>query len=99
MLTLRYSKQESTDKKREMKKLSRVELLEMLLDLSRENDVLKAENEELKRKLDEKQIILSESGSIAEAAMKLSGVFTAAQEAADRYLLSVQRKGRGEDDA
>lgn len=88
------------DRKKELKKLSRAELLEMLLELSRENDTLRCENEALRDQLSEKELRISESGSIAEAALKLNKVFEAAQEAADQYLLNVKRNHEaGEHDA
>ena len=80
------------EKQRELKKLSRTELLEMLLDVTRENDILKAENEELKARMEDRRIRLEESGSIAEAALKLNGIFEAAQKAADQYLDSVRAR-------
>lgn len=79
------------DNKKALKKLSRVELLELLLDVSGENEALRAENEILRQELEEKRIRLNESGSIAEAALKLNDVFAAAQAAADQYLLSVKK--------
>lgn len=81
-----------SDRKKALKKLSRVELLEMLLDVSQENEKLRQENDELRFELEEKRIKLSESGSIAEAAMKLNDVFAAAQAAADQYVQSVKDK-------
>ncbi len=78
------------DQKKALKKLSRVELLEMLLDVTRENDELKMKNEELKAAIEDKRIALSESGSIAEAALRLNDIFDSAQKAADQYLLSVK---------
>ena len=78
------------ENKKALKKLSQVELLEMLLDVSGENETLRAENEMLRQELEEKRIRLKESGSIAEAALKLNDVFAAAQAAADQYLLSVK---------
>lgn len=85
-------------KQRELKKLSRTELLEMLLDITRENDALKAENTDLRAQLELKTIRLQESGSIAEAALKLNGIFEAAQQAADQYLCSVRARCDGGDD-
>lgn len=78
------------ENKKALKKLSRVELLEMLLDVSSENETLRAENEMLRQELEEKRIRLKEGGSIAEAALKLNDVFAVAQAAADQYLLSVK---------
>lgn len=83
-------KADNPKKQRELKKLSRTELLEMLLDVTRENDTLRAENQSLREQLEDKRIRLSESGSIAEAALKLNGIFEAAQKAADQYVDSVK---------
>ena len=78
-----------TDK--ELKRLSRKELLEMLLEQSRLLDSRQAEIDRLKAELENKNILLENAGSIAEAALKISGVFEAAQRAADIYLESVKQ--------
>jgi cell division septum initiation protein DivIVA len=75
---------------RELRRLSRAELLEIMLEQSREIDRLKARVDELSRQVQEKKIILSECGSIAEAALKLNHIFEAAQKAADQYVHSVK---------
>lgn len=74
----------------ELKKLRRIDLLELLLALSRENDRLKQELEQAQSELADRKIVLEQAGSIAEAALQLSGVFQAAQDAAARYLESIQ---------
>lgn len=76
---------------RELKKLSRVELLELLLEESRENERLRAQLEEANEKLHSRRIEMEDAGSIAEAALKLNGVFEAAQQAAEQYLENVRR--------
>lgn len=76
-----------TDK--ELRKLTRTELLELLLVQSKELDRLNTQLEQAQEKLQEKEIVLSRSGSIAEAALQLSGIFEAAQNAADQYLANV----------
>ncbi|MEE1126510.1 MAG: DNA repair protein [Acutalibacteraceae bacterium] len=80
-----------TDK--ELRKLSRSELLEMLLIQSKEVERLKNELEEANRKLEDRRIILQESGSIAEAALKLNDIFEVAQKAANQYLESIKSSG------
>ncbi len=80
-----------TDK--ELRKLSRSELLEMLLIQSKEVERLKGELKEANRKLEDRKILLEESGSIAEAALKLNDIFEVAQRAADQYLESVKDIG------
>lgn len=76
---------------RRLQKLKRDELLQILLEIEQENEQLVEENRQLKSRLAQQEVIISEAGSIAEASLKLSGVFEAAQEAADRYVASVKR--------
>ena len=80
-----------TDK--ELRKLRRGELLEMLLDQTKENERLKKQIADLQEQIETREIILKRSGSIAEAALKLNGVFEAAQKAADQYLENVRSRG------
>ena len=76
---------------RELKKLSKSELLELLKEQTDRANRLEIEFEEVKRKLKERKLIEEHAGSIAEAALKLNGVFEAAQEAADQYLENIER--------
>lgn len=115
---------------RELRKLKRRELLQMLLVQCEETERLQRESDEikeeygkmmesytrLKRKLDikdarlnqkdakiaelkqtieemsaSKAIELEEAGSIAEAAIRINGVFEAAQRAAEQYLMNVRQ--------
>ncbi len=77
-----------TDK--ELKRLSRAELLEMLIEQMKENEDLRSQLEEANKKLDNRKIIIENSGSIAEAALKLNGVFEAAEKAAEQYLENIK---------
>ena len=72
-----------TDK--ELRKLNRSALLEMLVEQSRENDRLRAQVDELQRLLSDRQ-----AGSIAEASLQLNQVFEAAQQAAEQYLENIR---------
>ncbi len=76
---------------RELRRLSRSELLEMLIAQIEENEKQKAQLTEMKERLESREIAISQAGSIAEAALALSGVFEAAQDAAARYLENVRR--------
>lgn len=78
-----------TDK--ELKKMSRKDLLELLVSVSRERDCLRAELKKTKAELDDKKILIGNAGSIAEAALRLNGVFEAAEAAARQYLDNVKR--------
>lgn len=77
-------------KKNHVKRMSRKELLELLVLQSKKIEEL---NDELKRVnglLKDREIIISTSGSIAEAALKLNKVFETAQLAADQYLDNIK---------
>ena len=81
-----------TDK--ELKKLSRRQLLELMLAQSKRIDRLEYELEQAYARLDNNRIVAAKAGSIAEAALRLSGVFEAAQDAADMYLDSVKQNAK-----
>ena len=76
-----------TDK--ELKRLNRRELLEMLIMQSKKIDRMQTEIDELNQKLSKRDLVISESGSIAEASIKINNVFANAQTAADQYLKNV----------
>lgn len=75
----------------ELKKLSRADLLQLLLDERRENERLQLKLKETEEKLSERTIAIDEAGSIAQAVMQLNGVFKAAEAAASQYVENVQR--------
>jgi len=79
-----------TDK--ELRKLSRADLLEMLLEQTKLVDKLKIELEETKAALSERRLDIENSGSIAEAALKVNRVFEAAQKASEQYLENIKRR-------
>lgn len=86
-----------TDK--ELRRLSRAELLQMLITQMEENERLNSRIEEMQNELDQRQIAIENSGSIAEAALKLNGVFEAADKAVKQYIESVKQmteKGKSE---
>lgn len=80
---------------KELNKLSRRELLTLLLDVSKENELLRSQLNDTQRRLASRDIRLKHSGSIAEAALRLNGIFEAAQAAADLYLDTIKKKAEG----
>ncbi len=76
---------------KELKKLSRAALLELLLEERRENERLRAVLKKACQKLADKNISVQNAGSLAEAALALNGVFKAADEAAAQYLDNIKR--------
>lgn len=77
---------------KELKKLNRYQLLELLMMQTERADQLQHKLEEAERELKQQNIRLSKLGSIADASLQLSGVFEAAQEAADLYLKAVRQR-------
>ena len=78
-----------TDK--ELRRLSRRELLQMLLEQTSEVERLQAELDKTRAELDDRAIMLESCGNIAEASLKINRVFEAAQQAAEQYLANVRR--------
>ena len=74
---------------KELRHMSRGELIDVIYALKKQQEELAAENEELRQRLSKRELKLQKAGSIAEAAMSLNQVFEAAQQAADQYLQSV----------
>ena len=78
-----------TDK--EFKRLKRADLIEIIYRLQENEETYRERISELETQLGEKRTKLEKAGSIAEAAISLSNVFEAAQDAADRYLKDIRR--------
>ena len=76
---------------KDSKRLSRAELLEMLIEQSKEVESLKKKVDELQKQLDDRTIQLQQTGSIAEAALALNDIFKAADQAASQYIESIKR--------
>ena len=77
-----------TDK--ELRRLSRGELLEMLIAQTEENRQLKIRLERAEAQLRDRRIAVEKAGSLAEAALQLNRVFEAADKAAQQYLENVR---------
>lgn len=76
---------------RELRKLRRGELAEMLKTQIRENEELKAQIMTLVDQVNNRKLMLNEAGSIAEAALEVNKVVEAAQKAGDQYLENLVR--------
>ena len=82
---------------KEIQRLRRTELLEVLLLQSKENDVLRSTIQEkngtineLKKQLHSKKIDLEKAGTIAEASFQMNGVLETVEKAAQQYLDNLQ---------
>lgn len=79
-----------TDK--DVKKLSRKELLEIMIDQRREIESLRGELQEMETAIKKREIVIDKAGSIAEAALVLNGVFQSAQEACQQYADNIAQR-------
>ena len=83
--------QAASTQRDDMRQYSRSQLLEVILLQSRENDNLKASVKRLETELSDRTLKLNKTGNIAEAALALSGVFKAAEEAVSQYKENIRR--------
>ncbi|MDY5586740.1 MAG: hypothetical protein SPF50_01295 [Oscillospiraceae bacterium] len=72
--------------------LSKNEMIMVMHDQEQEIEKLKSQVAELQAKLDGYEIKVSESGNLAEAAAKVSGLFEAAQLTVDTYLENMKKR-------
>ena len=73
---------------KELKKLNRYQLLELLLVQTERADSLEQKVERLQAQLDERELRFSQLGSIAEASVYVSGVFEACSETIGFFIAS-----------
>ena len=71
---------------KEMKKLSRAELLELLLAQTRETERVRKRLERAEEELAQRRLKIQQTGNLAQAVLEVNGVMEAAQEAAQQYL-------------
>ena len=74
---------------KELRKLNRRELIDIIYQMKKNEQQMQEQITALQTELEEKRLRLSQAGSIAEAALSVSNVFSAAQEAADLYLREI----------
>ena len=73
-----------------LKRLSRSELLELLLAQTREREALEKKLEETQRRLEDRQLQIEKAGDIAHAVLEINGVMNATQAAAQQYLDNIK---------
>jgi len=76
---------------KELRKLGRGDLLNLLLEQSRENQRLREQLQAAQDALADKAICIDQAGSIAEASLQLNGVFQAAERACQQYTENIVR--------
>ena len=83
---------------RQLRKLNRMDLLKLLLEEKKENEALREQMQQMRLQLENKQLNIDQSGSLAEAALKLGGIFEAAETACQYYTENIRNlSGRQEE--
>ena len=78
--------------KKDLKKIKRKDLLELLLAQTNRIRELEEENIRLQNELNNRKIKIDESGTLAEAALKLNNLFEDAQKAIDDYFYNLEAR-------
>ena len=78
---------------KDLRKLNRYQLLELLIVQTDRADKLQAKLDELEKQFKAQEFTMTSLGSIAEASLQLGGVFEAAQKAGDIYIEAARRRG------
>lgn len=77
---------------KDIRKLRRSELIEIIYQLKKSEQELQTQVETLQSQLLDRKLKVEKAGSIAEAALLLSDVFSSAQSAADAYVAEIKRR-------
>lgn len=80
------------DKKRDLTKLRKQEILKIMVEQGEEIDRLRARIDELEQELGQIEIDKDKVGSIAEASLAVTKIFDEADKAARIYLENIRRK-------
>ena len=81
---------------KELRRMSRASLLEVILLQGRENKTLQEENDFLRRQIEDRYITVKESGNLAEACLRLNHIFDDAESAVEQYKLNLARRSEQE---
>ena len=82
---------------RELRRLSRSALIELLIEQTEINEELRSRLAKLEKRLKSKTIAVSTAGSMADAALELNNVFSSADKAAQQYLDNLREATRQSD--
>lgn len=76
---------------KELRKLGRADLLEVLLAQTQESERLRQRLEEAEARLTDRDLHVQQAGDLAHAVLMVNGVMEAAQNAAKQYLENIER--------
>ena len=76
-------------KEKSLKRLSRAELLELLLEQTRQTELLQEKLQKTEELLNQKYLKVQQAGDLAHAVLAINNVMEAAQNAAQQYLENI----------
>ncbi|HEM3169940.1 hypothetical protein [Streptococcus suis] len=76
---------------KDLRKLKRSELFELLVEQAKEIESYQAKLADLEKRIEYREVVLGEIGSIVEASLAVTRIFEEAQLAANIYLEQVQK--------
>ena len=82
---------------KELRKLRRRDLLEIILEQTKRIENLELELETLKEKYNNRKVELAKVGTLAEASLHLTEIFKAADEAANIYMMNIEEAMKKEE--
>lgn len=72
--------------KKDLKRLSRTQLLELLLEQTKRVEQLEEDLADARQRLDQRKLQIQKAGNLAQAVLEINGVMEAAQKSAQQYL-------------
>lgn len=81
----------------DLKKLSRADLLEVLVQQNQKIERLQRQLDVANRKLADRTIAIEQSGSLAEASLAVNGVFRAAEAACAQYTENIRARSEAQE--
>lgn len=82
---------------KELKKLTRRQLLELLITQTERVERLQEKLSTVEKQLENRIILEANAGSIAEASLRLNGIFESAQNAANQYLENIEMLNKNQE--
>ena len=89
---MKKSDKNKDPKTKDLTKLRKKELLEIMLAQGEEIDELRAKVKELEAQLDNRNLEFTKIGSLAEASLAVTNIFEEAEKAAITYLSNIRRR-------
>ncbi|MFI3211019.1 MAG: hypothetical protein R3Y64_08250 [Peptostreptococcaceae bacterium] len=82
----------SRKNRKKLKRLKKEELLELMLEIAKENEILREKLLDIQKELNMQTLTILEQGSITEVSIKVKGVLDIVENSTLRYIENEQKK-------